>query len=111
MKHSPRHDHEASYATQSPVLIVGVILGCYAWTTGALPQSLPTPAVKAVETVGMTVANMEVTRSIASLTNQPQSGTFNLVSPYVTLAESQLGSAAGWLGRDLDGHAMQMIRR
>jgi catechol 2,3-dioxygenase-like lactoylglutathione lyase family enzyme len=42
------------------LLFVGlVVLGCYAWTTGALEQLPQAPAVEAVEAVGMTVADME----------------------------------------------------
>ncbi|HEX9870061.1 MAG TPA: VOC family protein, partial [Candidatus Tectomicrobia bacterium] len=40
-------------------LVVGVVLGCYAWTTGALAQSPQAPVVEAIEAVGMTVADME----------------------------------------------------
>ncbi|MGH8066758.1 MAG: VOC family protein, partial [Candidatus Entotheonellia bacterium] len=39
--------------------IVVVILGCYAWTTGALAQTPQAPVIEAVEAVGMTVADME----------------------------------------------------
>ena len=39
--------------------IVLFVLGCYAWTTGALAQAPQGPGVEAVEAVGMTVADME----------------------------------------------------
>ena len=39
--------------------VVVVILGCYAWTTGALAQTSQAPVVEAVAAVGMTVADME----------------------------------------------------
>jgi catechol 2,3-dioxygenase-like lactoylglutathione lyase family enzyme len=41
------------------LLLVFVVLGCYAWTLGALGQAPQAPAVEAVEVVGMTVADME----------------------------------------------------
>jgi len=51
-----------------------------------------------------------LTRGIGSLTNQPQTGTFSLVSPSVViLAKGQLACTAGLLVRDPNGHAMQMI--
>jgi catechol 2,3-dioxygenase-like lactoylglutathione lyase family enzyme len=40
-------------------LFVGVVLGCYAWTTGVLAQAPQAPAIEAVDAVGMTVADME----------------------------------------------------
>jgi catechol 2,3-dioxygenase-like lactoylglutathione lyase family enzyme len=43
----------------SMLLIVLVVLGYYAWATGALAQASQAPLVEAVEAVGMTVADME----------------------------------------------------
>jgi catechol 2,3-dioxygenase-like lactoylglutathione lyase family enzyme len=40
-------------------LVVLLLLGCYAWSTEALAQAPQTPTVEAVDTVGMTVADME----------------------------------------------------
>jgi len=40
-------------------LCVGVVLGTYAWITGALAQMPQAPVVEAVEAMGMTVADME----------------------------------------------------
>jgi len=44
---------------RSIVLVVLVVLGCYAWTTDALAQAPQASVVEAVETVGMTIADME----------------------------------------------------
>jgi catechol 2,3-dioxygenase-like lactoylglutathione lyase family enzyme len=43
------------------------VLGCYAWTTGALAQVPQAPEVEAVEAVGMTVADVE--RSVGFYSN------------------------------------------
>jgi len=41
------------------LLVVGVVLGCFAWIAGALAQTPQDPIVEAVEAIGMTVADME----------------------------------------------------
>jgi hypothetical protein len=52
---------------QSLWRIVLFVLGCYAWTIGALAQVPQAPAVEAVEAVGMTVADVE--RSVGFYSN------------------------------------------
>jgi hypothetical protein len=100
--------------------IVLFVLGCYAWTIGALAQVPQAPGVEAVEAVVMIVADHDlihwqttlVTRDITRVAHRLWTGKFARVSPaLVTLAESQLGFTAGLLARDPDGHAMQVIER
>jgi hypothetical protein len=53
-----------------------------------------------------------LTRDITSVTHRLRAGKFTLVSPsIVTLVEGHLGFTAGLLGRDPDGHAVQVIER
>jgi catechol 2,3-dioxygenase-like lactoylglutathione lyase family enzyme len=41
------------------LLVVFVVLGCFAWVSGTLAQTPQVPVVEGVEAVGMTVADME----------------------------------------------------
>jgi hypothetical protein len=53
-----------------------------------------------------------LTRDSTSVTHRLRAGKFALVSlGIVTLVEGHPGFTAGLLGRDLDGHAVQVIER